>query len=139
MATTVARGHSHDGPISNFVHTMSDYLTANYYAFIKKCTMCYLTRPTAFVLSKIYTASVEVIIRQSRASKWHRLITKSTICLCLLTTCCISMCKDEINTSCIVNFIRNCYSIRSPISLGRKILNGKCRLVHYTIALKTVT
>ena len=48
-----ARGQLRDGPISKFVHNRLDYLCVKFGAFIKKCTIGYLIRPTISSLSPI--------------------------------------------------------------------------------------
>ena len=86
----------------------------------------------AFVLSKVYGESADFTCGQARASKWHKLKKKSTLCL-----------PPDENTLYQhlqrTNYISYCqlnYKLLqhpSPIGFGWEILNGKCRPVRHTL------
>ncbi|KAJ8359919.1 hypothetical protein SKAU_G00164440 [Synaphobranchus kaupii] len=86
----------------------------------------------AFVLSIIYAESADVTCGQARASKWHKLKTKSTIPL--------PPDDDSLNLHIErANFIAYCqlhynlFEHPSPIGHGWELVNGKCRPVRHTL------
>ena len=65
VAPTVAMGQLADGSISILVCSMSNYLCANFGAFIKKCTIDQLIRST-MLLTKTTAAQNEVALSYHR-------------------------------------------------------------------------
>ena len=85
----------------------------------------------AFVLSIIYAESADATCGQARASKWHKLKRKSTICL--------PPDDDSLNLHVErTNYIAYCqlhYNLPehpSPIGHGWELMNGKCRPVRHS-------